>query len=156
MLNNFFETAGNFFETYFWNGIKYDTAYNWIDTLAYSLIFVGAAWFLYGRFFKAKKISINREFMIALVGWISFGSAMRAAEDAKIFETIFLVTPFHYITIFAISLSALLLALHFNKRVPYWKSWGLLGYFLAVSVIFMLPLKKADGVLLVLGVWLFW
>jgi|GEM_PF-1262037 len=158
MLNNFFETAGNFFETYFWNGIKYDTAYNWIDTLVYSLIFVGAVWFLYDRFFKAKKIFINREFMAALLGWIAFGSAMRAAEDAKIFDTIFLVTPFHYATIFSISFSALLLALYFDKslKIPYWKSWGLLGYSLAISIILMLPLKKMGGVLLVLGVWLFW
>lgn len=148
----------NFIETYFWNGIKYDKAYNWIDTLAYSLIFVGAVWFLYDKFFKAKKILINREFMVSLLGWIVFGSAMRAAEDAKIFKTVLLVTPFHYITIFSISFSALLLAQHFDKKlkIPYWKGWGVLGYFLAGGVIFMLPLKTIGGVLIVFGVWLFW
>ena len=120
----------NFVEKYFWNGIKYDTAYNWVDTLVYALIFVGAIWLLYGKFFKAKRIIMNREFIIALSGWIVFGSGMRAAEDAGVFKTILLVTPFHYITIFAIAFPSLLTALYFNKKFPYWKTWGALGYLL--------------------------
>ncbi|VVB59109.1 Uncharacterised protein [uncultured archaeon] len=40
----------DFIEKYFWNGIKYDTAYNWIDMLVYALLFVGAVWLLYEKF----------------------------------------------------------------------------------------------------------
>ncbi len=166
MFNNFFDNTtsnavgsfSNFVEKYFWNGIKYDTAYNWVDTLVYSLIFICAAWLLYDKFFKAKKISINREFMMALLGWIAFGSSMRASEDAQIFKTILLVTPFHYITIFSISFVVLLLALHFDKtlKIPYWKTWGAVGYFLAIFVFLQLPVKNIYGILLVIGVWAAW
>ncbi|VVB61672.1 Uncharacterised protein [uncultured archaeon] len=151
-----FQPVSGFFQKYFWNGIKYDLAYNWIDTLTYALIFVGAAWLLYDRFFKTKKILINREFIIALSGWIVFGSAMRASEDAGIFKSVLLVTPLHYITIFAIAFPTLLLSLYFNKRVPYWKSWGALGYFLGALALVQLPLKNLYGVSIILGVWAAW
>ncbi len=146
----------NFFEKYFWNGIVNDTAYNWVDTLTYALLFVGAAWILYDKFFKTKKIQINREFVIALSGWIIFGSSMRAAEDAEIFRTWLLITPFHYITIFAIAFPALLISLHFNQKLPYWKSWGALGYVLGALVLAQLPLKNLYGVSIVLGIWAAW
>jgi uncharacterized membrane protein len=153
MLYNVFS---DFFEKYYWNGIKYDTAYNWVDTLTYAVIFVGFIWLLYSKVFERKKIIVDRHFIFALVGWIIFGSSMRAAEDAEIFKTSLLVTPFFYVTIFAIAFPMLLVALKFNKKIPYWRSWGGAGYVLGALVLIQLPLKNAKGLLLSFGIWLLW
>ncbi len=146
----------NLFEKYFWSGIKNDSAYNWLDTTVYALIFVGAIWFLYDKFFKAKKIKINRQFIVALTGWIIFGSSLRASEDAGIYQTVLLVTPFFYVTAFAVSFSLLLVAMHFGRKCPYLKSWGAAGYLLGAFLIMNLPLKNLYGMLNVLFVWLLW
>ncbi len=156
MLYNLFESGKAFFEQYFWNGIKYDLAYNWLDTLVYALIFVGAVWFLYDRFFKIKKIAINREFIIALSGWILFGSSMRAVEDAGILKTILLVTPLFYIAAFAIAFPLLAVSLRFNQKVRYWKSWGAAGYLLGLFALSQLPVKNLFGISYVLAVWGAW
>ncbi len=167
MLNNVFQALSEkalnsseripeFFNKYFWNGIKYDTAYNWVDTLTYALIFIIAVWLLYDKVFRPKKILVDRKFLIALSGWILFGSAMRAAEDAAIFKTVLLVTPLHYITIFAIAFPSLLIALYFDKKVGYWKSWGAAGYILGATVLSMLPLKNFYGIFLSIGIWTGW
>lgn len=146
----------NLFEKYFWNGIKNDSAYNWLDTTVYALIFVGAIWLLYDRFFKAKKIELNRQFIIALVGWIIFGSSLRASEDAGIYQTILLITPFMYVTAFVISFSLLLVAMRLDKKCPYLKSWGAAGYLLAAFLIMNLPINNFYGMMYVIVVWLFW
>lgn len=146
----------NFLEKYFWNGIKYDMAYNWIDMLVYAFLFVGAVWLLYEKFFKVKKIVINREFMVALIGWVIFASAMRASEDAGVFESVLLITPFSYITDFAIAFPILLIALRFDKKIPYWKIWGAIGYLLGTLVLTLLPLKSFYGFLLPIGIWSAW
>ena len=153
MLYNVF---ADFFNKYFWNGIKYDAAYNWIDTLTYAIIFVGFIWLLYSKVFEKKKIIVDKYFIFALVGWIIFGSSMRAAEDAGIFKTALLVTPFFYVTVFAIAFPLLLAGLRFNKTVPYWKSWGGAGYVLGILVLAALPLKNASGLLLSFGIWALW
>lgn len=163
-------TLMDFLNKYYINGIKYDTAYNWVDTLTYALIFVAAVWLLYDKVFKARKISIDWGFIIALSGWIIFGSSMRAAEDAEVFRTWLLVTPFFYVTVFLVAFPLLLIALHFDKKVlslrsglfnfqlkiPYWKTWGAAGYVLGAYVLLRLPLKNFEGLALPLGIWAAW
>lgn len=163
MLKSFFETSAislervsAFFEKYFWSGIINDSAYNWIDTTVYALLFVGFVWLLYGRFFKARKIEINAQFMAALSGWIVFGSALRASEDAEIYKTWLLVTPFFYITAFVISFSILLICLKFNSKSPYWKCWGASGYALGILSLLRLPISNISGIFWVACVWALW
>lgn len=146
----------HFLDNYFWNGIANDTAYNWIDMPVYALLFVGAVWLLYEKFFKKKKIVINREFMIALVGWVIFASAIRASEDAGVFKSVLLITPFSYITDFAVAFPILLIAMRFDSGIPYWKTWGAIGYLLGILVLLLLPLKSFYGFLLPIGIWAAW
>jgi len=146
----------DFFENYFWSGIKHDTAYNWIDMPVYALLFVGAIWLIYTRVFEPKKITIDRRFIAALIGWIIFASAMRAMEDAGIVKSVLLITPFSYITDFMIAFSALMISRHFNEIIPYWKSWGVAGYVLGAALLVQLPLRNFSGIFLSTGIWAAW
>lgn len=147
----------NFIEEWIWVPIKYDLSYNPVDTLVYSIIFVAAIYLLYEYYFKKCKIKIDRNFIIALSGWILFGSSLRVLEDVNVYQTFLLRTPFIFILVFALAFSLFVISRHFDKKIPYYKTWGSVGYVLSIVNIMRLPLPNLYGLslaLLVSSLWL--
>ena len=89
----------DFFQTYFIDPIKYGTGYNIYNTAMYAVLLVLAAVIVY-KVVKKMGIRIDKNFLFAVSPYIFLGGLLRALQDAKIFSTVFLITPLIYVSIF--------------------------------------------------------
>lgn len=143
-----------FFDRWLWQPALQDAAYNPVDTTVYALIFALAAWLVYKQIFVRYKIKIDRNFMTAITGWAVTASALRVIEDIGLIENVWLRSPFIFFLIFAVAALSLAAArlLEKTRKIPYWKSWGVVSWSIAAFLIIMLPLKNWFGLLLIAAI----
>jgi len=72
---------GDFFGDYFVRPIWEHTGYNMVNTLAYALVALAAAYIIY-KAFQKYKISIDREFLLGILPFVLLGSTMRVVTDS--------------------------------------------------------------------------
>ncbi|MEW6328653.1 MAG: DUF63 family protein [Candidatus Micrarchaeota archaeon] len=74
-------SLSDFFQEFFVKPIDDRTGYNTINTLAYALLALAAAYFIY-RGFRKLKIKIDERFVISTIPFILLGSTARVVTDA--------------------------------------------------------------------------
>jgi len=90
----------------------------------FGIIFVIGLFFVI-KLMKKLKIEVDKNFVIALIPFILFGSTARALVDAKIYPhrpellAFFFISPGIYVTIFFIALISLLIGIHVFKKNYY-------------------------------------
>lgn len=148
----------NFIDKWYIQPIIQNQGYNLVNTLTYALLFILVVWGLYEYYFKKEKVAINRNFIIALFGWILFGSSLRAAQATGIYNTYLFVTPLIFVVVFIVSFLMLLFYkyLEENYNLPYYTAWGVSGYTLALYNLIRLPLQNWYALFLVLIISFSW
>lgn len=73
---------GDLIYDYFIRAIDEHSGYNAINTVAYALIALGAAYVLF-HILKKSKVKIDEKFILYIIPFILFGSAMRVVTDAS-------------------------------------------------------------------------
>lgn len=132
----------DFLNTYFISPIYHDEGYNYINTVVYGLIALGA---LYGifRLLQKLKIPVDKKFMLAILPFVLFGSSLRVFVDHNIYKiTFWSVAPGIYIMTAAVFLVSFL-ACWFTFRENYWKFCALSG--LAISAASFIMVWRSLG-----------
>ena len=157
----------DFFQTYYIDPIIYNTGYNIVNTVTYAIILVAAV-ILTFRMLKKLGVAIDRNFFFGIMPFIALGSVLRGWEDLLeatkasaafldsplrafilvdaqgVPRNLLLVSPIMYITVFAIALSSLLLALALQKlrKIDYHKTWFSTG--IIIIAVALSQLKFTD------------
>ena len=94
-----------FIYKYYIDPIRYGQPYTLVDTLTYAIILIFCVWLIY-RWLIRSKISVDREFVYALIPWVIFGGFLRVVEDTGACGPdwgILLTTPLIFFVILAIA-----------------------------------------------------
>ncbi len=162
----------DFIQRWYVDPIIYGTGYNPVNTITYGIVLLASLAAVYTLLKKAK-INIDRHFFVSLVPFILFGALLRSYEDfleagnvdlgiftiasAEGPRNLLLVSPFMYMTVAAIALVSLAVAVASGRlaRVPYYKILGGIGVVLATIVFTMVAPHVNDffaaGVMLALA-----
>jgi len=144
-----------FFETYFIDPITYGTGYNIYNTAVYAVLLVIAAIIVY-KLIRKMNIDVDRRFLFGVSPFIFLGGLLRALQDAKLFDTVFLITPLIYVSIFVVTLIALIIAKLLSKKIQYHKTWFAIGAIAVLAALSLVQLKDANALLLMLGITAVW
>ncbi|MBI4162382.1 MAG: DUF63 family protein [Candidatus Aenigmarchaeota archaeon] len=144
-----------FFETYFIDPITHGTGYNIYNTTVYAILLVISAVIVY-KVIKKMGITIDRKFLFAVTPYMFLGGLMRALQDAKIFETVFLITPLIYVSIFLLTFVALVVSRLLNNKIAYYKTWFGIGAVLSIAALSFVKLADPAALLLMLGITAVW
>jgi len=106
----------DFFAKNFINAIINTEGYNPVNTTAYAVIFVIAAYLTF-RLLKKLKIKIDRRLAIGISPFVVCGSLLRVLQDAGIVSSFIFVTPGIYFLIFAITITTLFVSLYLQKKL---------------------------------------
>lgn len=136
----------NFFQTYFINPIYSEAeGYNYVNTIVYALLALGALYLIYKALQKLK-IKIDFKFFLAVLPFIVLGSSLRAFVDHEYFKLSFwTVSPGIYLLIAGIFLAVFSASYLAEKKfkIKYWKACSLSGVFaVIISYIFVLNKLK--------------
>ena len=107
---------------------------------------------------KKLKIKIDRRLAIGIIPYVILASTLRVLQDAKVFNTIWLITPGIYGTMITVILSILIVSFLIERKfsVPYFKTLFVVGL---LGIAFFLPLLNfinTEGFLLVSAFYLPW
>ena len=97
-----------FLSTYFLSPLG--RSYNPINSAVYALLLFSAIYLL-SRVLPRLNVEIDEKLIIALLPFILLGSCLRVFQDAQIVNSVFLVSPFIYLVVFAYTFVCLLLSL---------------------------------------------
>jgi len=148
-----------FIYKYYIDPIRYGLPYNAVDTLTYAIILIVCTWLVY-RWLKLHNITIDREFIYALIPWVVFGGCLRVVNDTGVITSdlrVILTTPLIFFLIFALVMLVLhgSCALEEKGVIRSWKkSVQVAGIFLVLSTLVFLTwfgLSSAHLDLLVAG-----
>lgn len=115
------------------------TGYNPINTAAYALIALLAAYLIY-RMLQRLRIKIDERFIGSIVPFILFGATLRVVVDANLLPYTYLTTtPGIYFVIGFLTIASLLLFHHLKRMQHLWKFGALLWL---ASLLPLLPLFK--------------
>jgi uncharacterized membrane protein len=147
----------DFFTTFFINSILTPQGYNPINTTAYAIIFVIAAYLIF-KFLKRLNIKIDRRLAIAIAPFVVTGSLLRVLQDAGIISSFIFVTPGIYFLIFSITISALFVSTYLQKKfnISYHKIMLILGLTIASVIVNFLQIKNFYGAFLDIVFFLPW
>lgn len=167
----------DFFQTYFIDPIRFNTGYNIVNTAAYAIIFIALVFVVY-KLLRMLKINIDKNFFIAITPYIALGAILRAWEDLiettqaipQIFSSfvlvdaygtarnLLLITPLIYIFMFLLALSALLLSklLERHAKIPYHKTWLVVGIVMCLLGASQLQLNSMFALFAMLGIFSIW
>ena len=160
----------DFIQQYYIDPIKYNTGYNIVNTLTYAVILIIAIIGVY-KLLKRMNVKIDKNFFYAVIPFIAFGSILRVYEDfleasnaaggpltiidvTGTARNLLLVTPLIYITIFIITISALVFSLLVQKyaKIPYYKVWFSTGAIISLLVLLLIPFVDFSGMALIFGI----
>jgi uncharacterized membrane protein len=115
----------DFISEYYINPVIYGQGYNIVNTITYATILVVCVYLLY-RLFSEIGISIDRQFIYALLPWVVFGGLLRVVEDCDILAPPFnyiLITPLIYFFIFTVVFSILIISFYLERKrvISSWK-----------------------------------
>ena len=109
---------GDFIYKYYVDPIINGEAYTLVDTLTYAAILIIAVYLVY-RWLTKSGISINKEFVLALIPFVILGGLLRVVEDCGIIPYpwyILLITPLIYFVIFFYAIISLYLSRFLEGR----------------------------------------
>ncbi len=98
--------------------------YTWFNTIMFGILLITAMFFVI-KLMKKWNIEIDKNFVLALLPFILFGSTMRAMADAEIYPNrpdtlaFFFIAPGIYFTIFLITVASLFIGLYLFKKKYY-------------------------------------
>lgn len=124
---------------YYLDPILLNEGYNFVNTLTYAIVVVVATWLAF-KFLEKMKIKIDRNFIFAILSLVFLGTLIRLFEEAGIFVSYLIVTPFIWIEMFAFALIIILISKFVEKkfRIQYYKT--ILSVCIALSTIPLLLL----------------
>jgi uncharacterized membrane protein len=166
----------DFFQTYFVEPIIYNTGYNVVNTTAYALMLVAAVIAVF-KLLKKLDVCIDKHFFIGITPFIALGGILRAWEDllessgataqflpflqgfilvdaAGVPRNLLLISPLVYITVFAVSLAALMVALAVQKgwKIHFYKVWFSVGSVIVLLTVSQLSFVNLATMLLMLAI----
>ncbi len=170
-----------FFETYFIDPIKFNTGYNVVNTAAYALILVALVFVVY-VLLRRLHITIDKRFAIAIFPYIILGGVLRALEDLLeatgatnvLVDSFFspfiiiaadgtarnmlFISPIMYISMFFLALIPLLIAKAIERitKVPYYKTWFIVGAVLVVAAATQLRVVNTFALVAMVGITAVW
>ncbi len=106
-----------FIYKYYIDPIRYGQPYTIVDTLTYALILIFFVWLVYRLLIRCN-ISVDREFVYALIPWVVFGGLLRVVEDTGVITSdwhMLLITPIIFFVIFVIGIVALFLCWYAHR-----------------------------------------
>lgn len=127
-----------FIYKYYIDPIRYGQPYTLVDTLTYAVILIICVWLIY-RWLTRSSISVDREFVYALIPWVIFGGLLRVVEDTGAVGSdwgVLLTTPLIFFLIFAIAAPTLWMLWTLENRgiiTQFKRSFGFVG--LTVSIL---------------------
>jgi len=135
--------------------------YTVVGSLTYAVLFFVAIWIVYKYVLKKMSFKVDSIFMLSLVPFIILGGITRALKDAGFYSGFFFMSPGIYITLFFVTLAALLVSVTVSKRLnkPYWIFMLAIGTFLATfSAVqgLIIGIANWDAVFMILGLFGFW
>lgn len=88
---------------------------------------------------KKLKIKVDYKLAISVIPYVILGSILRVLQDAKTFNSYWLITPGIYVFVFGIAFTVLLFSILVERKfgIRYFKTLFVLGLF---AIAFMLPL----------------
>src|SRR4030042_732788 len=146
-----------FIERYYIDPIRLGTGYNFVNSLTYALLFVGAI-YMFSIFLNRSRIRIDKRFAVAVIPYVVLGSFVRVLEDVHIFTNYLLVTPMIW-AVFIFGVFFLLFISRLIERkfgVPYFKTMFLAAVLLISVPVSLLLFKNLYGMLLVSAFFLPW
>ncbi|ASJ02984.1 hypothetical protein A3L09_06790 [Thermococcus profundus] len=139
--------AGEFFQRYFVDPIKYNQGYNPVNTTVYAII-LGIAVLLLYRLLKKLGIRVNETFFVSLMPYIFLGPLMRAMTDVGMLPRTYLtVSPGGYFVIAAFAIAALFVVWrHVGPGEKFYPLYRDVGLLLVGGLLFILiiNLDKVD------------
>ncbi len=113
--------------------------YNIFNTTVYAGLFALAAAYLGFPFLKKLDIDLDRYFFLGIAPYVFLGGAVRGLEDMQLVDTVLLVTPFIYITMFVFTAGVLVASKKAEEYtgIDYYRPFGItgllmLGFFLSL------------------------
>lgn len=91
-------------------------SYNPVNSAVYALVLF-AGIFLLSRVLPRLKVEVDGKFSVAMLPFIVLGSCLRVFQDAGIFNSVLLVSPFIYLLIFVYTFVCLLFSLGITKKL---------------------------------------
>lgn len=124
-----------FIQKYFVDPIKYGGGYNWVNTLTYGLILIGASYLVYT--YLKTRIALDRKFYYSVSTFILLGASARVVKDMDVSESYILVTPLIFFLIFGITFASLIVTVRIWKEnyYKYLAAEGLLLFFFTLGVL---------------------
>ena len=104
-----------FLEDYFINPVIYGTGYNIVNTITYGIILVFAVYGLF-HLLRRWRIKMDERFFFGIFPFIVFGGVLRALQDAKVFNSYWLITPGIYVTVFLLAFFSLIISIKIDGR----------------------------------------
>ncbi|MEM5772721.1 MAG: DUF63 family protein [Candidatus Aenigmatarchaeota archaeon] len=125
--------------------------YTLLNTFVYAIGFIFAS-YLFFLFLERMKIKVDKNLAISFIPFIFIGSCLRVFVDAKIFESIFLMTPLIYLTVGFLLFFVLLFSIFLQKRykIPYSKITFRVGILLSLPIITILLIKITNPLAFIL------
>lgn len=132
-----------FIYKYYIDPIRYGQPYTLVDTLTYAGILIICVWLIY-RWLCKSNISVDREFVYALIPWVIWGGLLRVVEDTGVSGSgwgMLLTTPFIFFLIFAIAAPTLWALWFLEKRQVISKfkpAFGIVGAIVSLGTLIFL------------------
>jgi uncharacterized membrane protein len=147
----------DFLTNAFINPILNAEGYNPINTTAYAIIFVIAA-FLTFKLLKRLNIKIDRRLAIAVTPFVVTGSLFRVLNDSGAVLSFIFVTPAIYFLVFAITIVTLFVSLYLQKKMnmSYHKIMFVVGLTIASVAANLLQVRNFYGAVLDIAFFIPW
>lgn len=155
-------------QEYFIAPIMQNGWYNPINTIVYSVLLIIGVYFVY-RLLRKLDIHIDRNFFLAILPFIVWGSSTRVLHDAAyagalspglnaFYNSPIFPTPGSYIITFVLALVVLLVSLLIQRfgRFPYWKAMFGIGAVLCIINFIMIPFVNYYAMALIIKVTGLW
>ena len=146
-MNSLIDSIIQFITTYFIDPIRYDVAYNPINTVVYAII-LGISIFGVIKLLDKMDIKIDKKFVLSNISFVLAGSTLRVMEDANILEppiSFFLITPIIYFVVFFVTVACLVIskwAYNIKKVKSYYAMFSMLGFvWFIINMVILLYFK---------------
>ncbi|PKL60635.1 MAG: hypothetical protein CVV33_01650 [Methanomicrobiales archaeon HGW-Methanomicrobiales-4] len=132
-----------FIYKYYIDPIRYGQPYTLVDTLTYAVILIICVWFIY-RWLTRSNISVDREFVYALIPWVILGGLLRVVEDTGVAGSdwgILLTTPLIFFLILALAVPTLWVMWKLESRgilTRFKQAFGIIGLIAAFIILLFL------------------
>nr|HIK01394.1 DUF63 family protein [Candidatus Undinarchaeales archaeon ERR594346 U_76725] len=126
-----------FIQTYFINPLTVnpDGPYNIYNTITYGILLAVAVYYLYG-FLNNMKMEFDGRFFIATIPFIALAAVLRVLRDGNILESVWLVSPLIYVSVFIMTVIPLVGSFLVERKNPRLK-YHVVTFTLGVGLVFV-------------------